>query len=75
MLDAYIQEGRLLRVKGELEKAVEVYAVAEDNGSEIILDSLTLTLDESFNDAFIVVEKEESSATGYKITLFDQSEL
>jgi len=53
----------------------EVYAVAEDNGSEIILDSLTLTLDESFNDAFIVVEKEESSATGYKITLFDQSEL
>ena len=28
-LDAYIQEGRLLRMKGELEKAVEVYAVAE----------------------------------------------
>ena len=53
----------------------EVYAVAQDNGSEIILDSLTLTLDESFDDAFIVVEKEATSATGYKITLFDQSAL
>jgi len=51
----------------------QVYVVAKDNSSDIILNAFELTLDEESNEQFMVVEVDEASPTGYKVSLFDQT--
>lgn len=50
----------------------QVYIVARDNSSDIILKAFELVLDEQSNEQFLVIETDESQATGYKVSLFDQ---
>jgi len=50
----------------------QVFVVAEDNGSAIILNSFELNLDEQSTAQFLVLESSDKSPTGYKSTLFSQ---
>ncbi|NQZ20729.1 MAG: hypothetical protein HRT53_01635 [Colwellia sp.] len=51
----------------------QVYAVAIDNSSRIILNSFELILDETSKEQFLVVETDDTQPTGYKVSLFDQT--
>ncbi|MDG1752214.1 MAG: hypothetical protein P8I03_11205 [Thalassotalea sp.] len=51
----------------------QVYVVAQENSSNIILDSFELILDEDSTDQFIVIENSQTSGTGYKANLFSRS--
>lgn len=50
----------------------QVYVVARDNSSEIILNAFEFTLNEESNEKFMVVETDDSQPTGYKVSVFDQ---
>lgn len=50
----------------------QVYVVAKDNSSDVILTSFALTLNDTSVDQFLVIENSETSASGYKATMFDQ---
>jgi hypothetical protein len=51
----------------------QVYVVATDNSSNIILKAFELILDEESNEQFMIVEVDETQPTGYKVSLFDQT--
>jgi len=51
----------------------QVYVVAIDNSSSIILNTFELILDETSNEQFLVVEADDTQPTGYKVNLFDQT--
>ena len=51
----------------------QVFIVAKENSSNIILDSFELVLDEASTDQFIVIENNVGSSTGYKANLFSRS--
>jgi hypothetical protein len=51
----------------------QVYVVAIDNSSEIILNAFELILDEASNEQFLVIETDDTQSTGYKVSLFDQT--
>jgi hypothetical protein len=51
----------------------QVYVVAKDNSSDIILNAFELILDEESNEQFMIVEVDETQSTGYKVSLFDQT--
>jgi hypothetical protein len=51
----------------------QVFVVAEDNGSSTILNSFELILNEQSTEQFLILETNESSATGYKTTMFTQA--
>lgn len=51
----------------------QVFVVAKENNTSIILNTFDLTLDEESTDQFLVLEIDENSATGYKTTLFGQN--
>jgi hypothetical protein len=50
----------------------QVFIVAQDNGSSIILNSFELILNEESTEQFLVLETSDASPTGYKTTLFSQ---
>ncbi len=50
----------------------QVFAVAQENSSDIILSTFELTLDESSNGLFLIIEQDDFSATGYKVSLAEQ---
>ncbi|MDO7084240.1 hypothetical protein WNY51_10315 [Pseudocolwellia sp. AS88] len=49
-----------------------VYVVAQDDSSELILTSFELILDEDSVPQYIILENDDSTATGYRATLADQ---
>lgn len=51
----------------------QVYVVAKQNSSDVILTSFELILDENSTDQFLVMEKSDLSPTGYKASLLTQS--
>ncbi len=51
----------------------QVYVVAKDNSSDIILNAFELILDEDSKEQFMIVEVDETQPTGYKVSLFDQT--
>jgi hypothetical protein len=51
----------------------QVFVVAKDNGSSIILNSFELILNEQSNEQFLILETSENSPTGYKTTMFTQT--
>jgi hypothetical protein len=51
----------------------QVYVVAKDNSSDIILNAFELTLDEESSEQFMIVEVDETHPTGYKVSMFDQT--
>jgi hypothetical protein len=51
----------------------QVFIVAQDNGSSIILNSFELILSKQSKEQFLVLETSENSPTGYKTTLFTQT--
>ena len=50
----------------------QVFVVAKDNGSSIVLNSFALIVNEESNEQFLVLETSENSPTGYKTTMFKQ---
>lgn len=50
----------------------QVFVVAKDNGSSIILNTFELILNEQSKEQFLVLETSDNSTTGYKTTLFTQ---
>lgn len=50
----------------------KVYAIATDDGSEILLSTMELVLDEETNELFLIIEEDINSVTGYKMTKLDQ---
>jgi len=50
----------------------QVYVVAKENSSDIILSSFELVLDEQSHEQFLVIEKSTASATGYKTSKLNQ---
>ncbi|WP_158525331.1 DUF4397 domain-containing protein [Glaciecola sp. KUL10] len=56
-----------------LNNTYSVFAVAEIDGNEIILDELTLTLDEDTEDQFLLLEQDDDAGSGYVLTLFSQN--
>lgn len=55
-----------------LNNTYTVYVVAQDDSSELILTSFQLTLDEESIPQYIILENDDSTATGYRATLADQ---
>jgi hypothetical protein len=55
-----------------LNNTYTVSVVAQDGSSELILTSFELTLDEDSVPQYIILENDESTATGYRATLADQ---
>jgi len=51
----------------------QVFVIAKDNGSSIILNSFELVLNEESKEQFLVLEAYENSPTGYKATLISQT--
>lgn len=51
----------------------QVFVVAKDNGSEIVLDNFELILDEESTEQFLILEASDEAATGYKSTLLTQA--
>lgn len=51
----------------------QVFVVAEDNSSSIILSSFELILNEQSKEQFLILETSEDSPTGYKATMFTQT--
>ena len=51
----------------------QVFVIAQDNGSSIILNTFELILNEQSKEQFLVLESSDSSPTGYKTTMFKQT--
>jgi len=51
----------------------QVFVLADDNGSVIILNSFELILDEESTEQFLVLEVDNNAPTGYKTTIFSQT--
>jgi len=49
-----------------------VYVIAEEDSSELILATFELTLDETSQDLFLILEEDVDSATGYKMSFQNQ---
>jgi hypothetical protein len=50
----------------------QVFVVAKDNGSSLILNSFELRLNEESKEQFLILETSDNSPTGYKATMFTQ---
>ncbi|XQW85331.1 hypothetical protein ACOYR1_00975 [Thalassotalea piscium] len=50
----------------------QVFIVAQDNSSNIILNAFDLVLDESSTAKYLIMEADSSTPSGYKATLIDQ---
>ena len=50
-----------------------IQAIARINASNVVLVTQELTLDASSVDQFLLFEEDETSPTGYKITMHDQA--
>lgn len=51
----------------------QVYIVARESSSEVILSDFELTLDESSTNLFLVIEQNDNAPTGFKATLLPQT--
>jgi hypothetical protein len=51
----------------------QVFVVAQDNGSSIILNEFELILNEQSGEQFLILEVSENSPTGYKTTMLTQA--
>lgn len=55
-----------------LNNTYQVFVIGKENNSRIILSTFDLLLDEASREKFLIIEKSEHSATGYKSTLVNQ---
>jgi hypothetical protein len=56
-----------------LNNTYTVYVIGSLDSSNIVLTSKVITLDEDSKNQFVILEKDSTSATGYKITFADQN--
>ncbi|WP_394176532.1 hypothetical protein [Thalassotalea litorea] len=52
----------------------EVYAVTQDDSSDIILASELLVLDEDSQNQFILLERDDNASSGYRMTFTNQNQ-
>ncbi len=57
-----------------LNNSYDVYVVAKEDNSDLILKATQLTLDENSGDLFMVMDEDVNSATGYKISFIKQND-
>lgn len=57
-----------------LNNTYQVYAVAKQESSDVILSSFELILDESSTEQFVIIETDDESPTGFSIELINQNE-
>ncbi|WP_074497289.1 hypothetical protein [Thalassotalea sp. PP2-459] len=50
----------------------QVFAVAKHNSSEIVLANFELTLDENSDELFLIIEQDDTAASGYRVTTEEQ---
>ena len=55
-----------------LNNTYDVFAIATIDGTDIILDNQTLTLDEESDEQFLLLESDIASATGYRMRFVSQ---
>lgn len=55
-----------------LNNTYQVFAVAEENSSDMIIATTELILNEDSNNLHMIIETDESSATGYALTIANQ---
>ena len=55
-----------------LNNTYDVYAIATIDGTDVILDSLNLVLDEDSQDQFVIFEADPAAASGFKMTFAAQ---
>jgi hypothetical protein len=55
-----------------LNNTYKVFAVASIDNNDIILDELSLTVDETTSDLFLLLEHDEDSSDGFKLRVVDQ---
>ena len=53
----------------------DVFAIATIEGSDIIMDSFQLTLDEDSVEQFLIFAPDDSASTGFSMTLVDQNQV
>jgi hypothetical protein len=56
-----------------LNNTYEVYVIGQLESSDVILSSTELVLGESSQDQFLILQKDDSSATGYKMVFANQA--
>lgn len=57
-----------------LNNTYSVYVIGKLNSSDMVLATTQLTLDEDSNNQFVILEKDVTSATGYKMSFSAQTE-
>jgi hypothetical protein len=66
---AYVQpEMILLR-----NNTYRIYAVGKENSSDLLLATTELTLSENSHELFLIIDEDENTSSGYKITLANQN--
>ena len=55
-----------------LNNTYEVYVVAQEGSSEVILHSFELILNEDSNNSFMIIQDDDSTASGYVVSMEDQ---
>ena len=52
-----------------------MFAIATIDGSDIIMDSFQLTLDEDSVEQFLIFAPDDSASTGFSMTLVNQNQV
>ncbi|WP_342804923.1 DUF4397 domain-containing protein [Alteromonas sp. M12] len=55
-----------------LNNTYDIFAIATIDGTDVIMDSLTMTLDEDSVEQFLIFAENESMPSGYEMTLVNQ---
>ncbi len=55
-----------------LNNTYQVFVIAEIDNNDIIIDELTLTLDEESKDQFLLLEHSDTSSSGFALRIVDQ---
>jgi hypothetical protein len=55
-----------------LNNTYDIYAIATIDGTETVLDSLELVLDENSQEQYLIFEQDVNASSGYKMLLVNQ---
>ncbi|MEP1448028.1 MAG: hypothetical protein ABJK37_18140 [Paraglaciecola sp.] len=55
-----------------LNNTYDIYAIATIDGTDIVLDSMQMVLNETSQEQYLIFEQDENASSGYKMLLVDQ---
>ncbi|MBU3003958.1 DUF4397 domain-containing protein [Paraglaciecola arctica] len=56
-----------------LNNTYDIYAIAAIDGTDIVLDSMQMVLNETSQEQYLIFEQDENASSGYKMLLVDQT--